>query len=749
MQLHHDRPADHWSEAAPIGNGTLGGLVYGGAYRERVSLNHDRLWAGGRTDRYNPAALPALSELRRLVFAGELAVAATLAERTQLGVPPTIDSYEPLGELGWEMPWRGTTTDYRRWLDHDAGESRVSFRTGRIAHRRTAFVSFPDRVLVLHHECDPAWGLWGKLRVSRSRHATCRVDGERLLLDGATQAGLAFAVRIQLVLHGPGASQVPEEDRIRLANAQGFTAYVTAEVGAVSSVNAAIAERALAAAVAKGYDAVRRDHAADHQALFRRVSVSVAGLDSPERPVEAGLQALRDGGHDPAFVVAAALSHRVYLQIASSRPGSLPSNLQGIWNEDFHAPWNADFHTNINLQMNYWPAERLGLGETVLPLVDWLESIRPSGEEVARRHYGCRGWVLHHLSDPWGTCTPCDGLLGLWPMGAAWMCQHVWWRYEFGGDLAYLRQRAWPLIAGAARFILDFLVEAPPGSACPGRLVTNPSHSPENPFRLPDGSESYLTYAATMDLAIIRDLLRIVLAAGPLVGDRSLEAEAGQAIARLPGYAISSTTGTLMEWIEDYPEVDPAHRHTAHLFAVHPGIDISAVRTPELAEAAKRSLLRRSAHRDPHSTDHDTGWALGWMACLWANLGDGDRALAAIERCLAHRSTPNLMTDAHGSPQVGDAHGVTEALLELLVQDRDGTVRLLPALPKAWAEGEARGLRLRGGHVLDLAWSGGRLQRASITGGWAGSIRMVHGETTRELPITAGATLTVGPDGLT
>jgi alpha-L-fucosidase 2 len=739
MHLTHDRAADHWSEATPIGNGTLGGLVYGGAYRERVSLNHDRLWAGGPKDRVNPGALAALPELRRRIFAGNLDSAAELCGATQIGVPPTIDCYEPLGELIWEMPWRGATTDYRRWLDHEAGEARAAFRTGRITHERTSFASFPDRVLVLHHTCDPVWGLWGKLRVSRARDAQWRAEGERLILDGKTPAGLAFAVRVQLMLHGPHASQAPEEDRIRLANAQGFTAFVTAGVGADC---VAAAERDLAAAVAKGYDAVRRDHQADYQALYRRTTFSLAAPAAPAQTVEAAQQTLRDGRSDPQFTLRAAINHRAYLQICSSRPGSLPSTLQGIWNEDFHAPWNSDFHTNINLQMNYWPAERLGLGETVMPLVDWLESIRPVGEDVARRQYGCRGWVLHHLSDPWGTCTPCDHLLGMWPMGAAWMCQHLWWRYEFGGDRAYLRDRAWPLIAGAARFLLDFLVEAPAGTVCPGKLVTNPSHSPENAFRLADGRESFLTYAATMDIAIIRDLLRIVLLAGPLVNDASLEAEARTALARLPGYAISPTTGGLMEWIEDHVECDPGHRHMSHLFPVHPGVDISPRTTPELAEAAKRSLERRVAHRDPHSTDHDTGWALGWLACLWANLGDGDRALAAVERCLAHRSTPNLMTDAHGAPQVGDMHGITEAICEMLVQDRDGVVRLLPALPSAWPEGSVTGLRLRGGHQLDLAWSGGKLTRATITGGWAGSVTLAASAgATRTLPLASGASI--------
>jgi len=730
LVLRYAAPAGHWCESLPLGNGRLGAMVMGRPYDERIALNEDSLWAGGPRERTNPAALAALPRVRELLFAGKHGETTRLAGETMLGVPQRIDSYEPLCDLLLSPNFHGDALDYARDLDLDNAITTTRWRAGDATYTRTQFVSAVDGALIIRLSADRRGAHLVRVRLTRETGATSSAsasasvvgknDGGGILLRGATAAGLAFAASLRMSL--TGGEVVIDGDSLRIGWADEVLIVLCAATGARAADPAAVAEAASAAALARGYTALETAHRHDHQALFRRFTFRLAAQDRSHVPLPERLRALRDGALDTGLHPLA-VQYRRYIQIASSRPGSLPSNLQGIWNQDLHAAWNSDFHPNINLQMNYWPAEAANLPETVLPLIDWLESIVPSGERTARVHYGCRGWVLHHVSDPWGTTTPCDGIWGIWPVGAAWMVQHAWWHWQYSRDRDFLARRAWPLIRGATRFILDFLVEAPAGSPVAGMLVTNPSHSPENAFRTADGGESHFTYAATMDLGIIRELFSECLACCTILGtDTDLAAEVSAARDRLPPYRISPRTGTLQEWVEDYEETDPGHRHLSHLFALFPGDSIDRRTTPELAAAAHASLVRRLAHH--HGIHSDTGWAPGWLSCLWARLGEGDRALAAMTRCLAHRSMPNLMSDAHGHAQVGDMHGYAAGALEMLLQDHDGVLDLLPALPSTWADGAVGGLRARGGYTVGMVWSAGRVVAATISASHAGELRL-------------------------
>lgn len=752
--LWYSEPAKEWVDALPIGNGRLGAMVYGDYNKEIIQLNEESVWAGNKVEA-NADAAQYIPEIQSLLLDGKIQEAADLSNKVLRSDPLRIRSYQSFGEFSVNFSTNtyspSMISNYRRELDLQTGMATVQYEVGGVNYKREVFSSAPDNLIAIRFTADKPNSLTFRLSYSREQDATAfplsekemRIEGQIADLPMINGGEVGLHMKFGGLVRGvnKGGSLVTNANSFFVQDADEVTFYFTAATDYdVTKLNydrnidpLERCREILDAAKRYSYEEMKSRHIADHSSIFDRVVFNMGApsdLSTDER-----LKKVKDGEIDLSLV-SLYFQYGRYLLMGSSRtPGVLPANLQGIWNNDMQAAWSSDFHTNINIQMNYWPADVCNLSETVGPLSNLITSLREPGRVTARKTYNSSGWTMNHLTDLFGRTAISDGVgWGTLPIAASWMVLHQWEHYLFTNNKEYLKSEAYPSMKEAAEFLLDFLVEDKNGY-----LVTAPSNSPENTYIMDDGSRFMLTYGATMDIQIITDLYNACIDAEKVLGLKSdFSKELKSAIAKLPPVKVGERYNTIQEWIEDYEEAEPGHRHMSHLFGLYPGKSINSS-TPELFEAARRTIERRRFYNENEENrkGSNTGWSRAWLVNFYARLLDGNEAGNSFQGLLAN-STLNNLFNTHPPFQIDGNFGGTAGVAEMLIQSHNDEVHILPALPDVWIKGEIRGLRARGGITVDIKWEDNKLTAATFVADQDMRVKVRYRNKTKHLRLKKG-----------
>lgn len=727
----YESPAKSWEEALPVGNGRIGAMVFGKYGEERIQLNEETYWTGGPYSTVVKDGYKVLPEIQKNIFEGNPVKAHKLFGRYLMGYPVEQQKYQSLANLIIFFKDETEVSGYKRWLDLKTGITSVRYEVNGVTYLREIFSSEPDQTIAVRITADKPGSisfkaeLRGERNGSMSNYATdyFRMDGignDELILTGKSadymgiKGQVRYEARIKAVSEG-GTTKVDDIDLI-IENADAVTLYFVAATNFVNYKDVSAdchtkTKNYLQGVEKKSYSSIKEDAIKDYQTLFNRVTLTLPTTEASFLPTDERIKNYSRVS-DPSM---AALCYHFgrYLLISSSRPGTQPANLQGIWNGDMNPSWDSKYTTNINTEMNYWPAESANLSELTEPLIRMVQELTDQGSQVAKEHYGAHGWVLHQNTDIWRVAAPMDGpTWGTFTVGGAWLTTHLWEHYLYTLDKDYLRN-IYPVIKGSVEFFMDFLVEHPNGKW----LTTNPSTSPENPPKGPGYRYFYdevtamfyfttICAGSSIDMQILTDLFGYYIEASEILGlDLDFAAKVVKARAKLVPPQIGAN-GALQEWSEDFEQAEDKHRHFSHLYGLYPGNVISAKRTPELVDPVKKVLEQRG--------DGGTGFSRGWKMNLWARLYDGNRANEIFEGYIREQCYPQLFAKCYTPLQVDGSLGVTAGIAEMLMQSHEGVIDLLPALPDEWSEGSIKGICARGNFELDFAWKGKSLIKVEV-----------------------------------